>query len=83
MRKVKVVDAVANRYFIGETTSGTTSDIYLTDGTTTVKLEDCLIWDSECFEDEEFYDIVKHLNANNGVGVDGYEGWTIVEEVAQ
>jgi hypothetical protein len=83
MQKVKVVDAVANRYFIGESTSGTTSDIYLTDGTTTVKLEDCLIWDSECFEDAEFYDIVAHCKANGNVGVDGYEGWTIVEEVAQ
>ena len=78
MQKIQVVDAVANRYFIGETTSGTTSDIYLTDGTTTVKLEDCLIWDSECFEDEEFYDIVTHCTANGGVGVDGYEGWSIV-----
>jgi hypothetical protein len=82
MQKIKVVDAVANRYFIGETTSGTTSDIYLTDGATTVKLEDCLIWDSECFEDAEFYDIVAHLQANGGVGVDGYEGWTIVKEQA-
>lgn len=80
MKKIKIVNAVANRYFIGDTTSGTTSDIYLTDGKLTVKLEDCLIWDSECFEDEEFYDIVKHLQTNNGVGIDGYEGWTLVEE---
>jgi hypothetical protein len=80
MRKIKVVDAVANRYFVSETTSGATSDIYLTDGTITLKLEDCLIWDSESFEDEEFYDIVEHLNANNGVGVEGYEGWTLVKE---
>jgi hypothetical protein len=78
MQKVKVLDAQANRYFVSATTSGTTSDIYLTDGTTVVKLEDCLIWDSECFEDAEFYDIVKHCTANNGVGVDGYEGWSIV-----
>lgn len=81
MRKIKVIDAVANRYFVSETTSGSTSDIYLTDGTTVVKLEDCLIWDSECFEDSEFYDIVEHCKQNNGVGVDGYEGWTIVKEV--
>ena len=79
MQKVKVLDAQANRYFVSETTSGTTSDIYLTDGTTVVKLEDCLIWDSECFEDAEFYDIVAHCTANNNVGVDGYEGWSIVQ----
>jgi hypothetical protein len=72
MRKIKVVDAVANRYYIGETTSGSTSDIYLTDGTITLKLEDCLIWDSECFEDEEFYDIVANI------GNEGYDGWSIV-----
>ena len=77
-KKIKVVDAVANRYFISDVTSGTTSDIYLTDGRTTIKLEDCLIWDSESFADEEFYDIVKHCNANSGVGVDEYEGWSIV-----
>jgi hypothetical protein len=78
MQKIQVVDTVANRYFVSATTSGSTSDIYLTDGTTTVKLEDCLIWDSECFEDAEFYDIVKHCKANGNVGVDGYEGWSIV-----
>jgi hypothetical protein len=78
MQKVKVLDAQANRYFVSETTSGTTSDIYLTDGTTVVKLEDCLIWDSECFEDAEFYDIIAHCKAHGGVGVEGYEGWSIV-----
>ena len=79
MQKIQVVDTVANRYFTSATTSGSTSDIYLTDGITTVKLEDCLIWDSECFEDAEFYDIVEHCVANGGVGVDGYEGWSIVQ----
>ena len=80
MQKIKVVDAVANRYFIGESTSGTTSDIYLTDGVTTIKLEDCLIWDSECFEDAEFYDIVAHLQEQELTGVQfvEYEGWSIV-----
>lgn len=78
MQKIQVVDTVANRYFTSATTSGTTSDIYLTDGVTTVKLEDCLIFDSDCFEDEEFYDIVAHCKANNNVGVEGYEGWSIV-----
>jgi hypothetical protein len=78
MNKIKIVDTVDNRYFVSATTSGSTSDIYLTDGTTTVKLEDCLIWDSELFEDAEFYDVVKHCKANGGVGVDSYEGWSIV-----
>lgn len=76
MQKIKVLDTVANRYYVGETTSGATSDIYLTDGTTTVKLEDCLIFDSEDFEDAEFYDIVERCKA------DAEEmrtmGWTIV-----
>jgi hypothetical protein len=80
MQKIQVVDAVANRYFIGATTSGTTSDIYLTDGVITIKLEDCLIWDSECFEDAEFYDIVAHLQEQELTGVQfvAYEGWSIV-----
>jgi hypothetical protein len=84
MRKIKVVDAVANRYFVSETTSGATSDIYLTDGTITLKLEDCLIWDSESFEDEEFYDIVAHLQEEELTGVHfvEYEGWSIVTEEA-
>jgi hypothetical protein len=80
MRKIKVVDTVANRYFIGETTSGSTSDIYLTDGKTTIKLEDCLIWDSESFDDEEFYSIVEDCKANEAEMRE--MGWTIVEETA-
>ena len=78
MQKIKVLDTVANRYYIGETTSGSTSDIYLTDGTTTIKLEDCLIWDSENFDDSEFYDIVEQCKANAKEMRD--LGWTIVEE---
>lgn len=64
MQKIQVLDAVANRYYVGATTSGSTQDIYLTDGVTTVKLEDCLIWDSESFEDKEFYDIVERCKAD-------------------
>ena len=78
MQKIQVVDAVANRYFVSETTSGSTSDIYLTDGATTLKLEDCLIWDSESFEDTEFYDIVVQCKANEA-GMREL-GWTIVKE---
>jgi hypothetical protein len=80
MQKIKVVDTQANRYFVSDTTSGTTSDIYLTDGVITIKLEDCLIWDSECFEDAEFYDIVAHLQEQELTGVQfvAYEGWSIV-----
>jgi hypothetical protein len=80
MRRVKVVTTEANRYFVSETTSGTTSDIYLTDGVTTLRLEDCLIWDLYSFEDSEFDEIVAHCKANNNIGVDGFEGWSIVEE---
>jgi len=79
MQKVKVVGAVYNRYLIAETTSGSTDDIYLSDGVHTIMLEDCLIWDSECFEDSEFYDILEHLQSTeDGVGVEEYEGWSIV-----
>ena len=76
MQKIKVADVQSNRYYIGETTSGATNDIYLTDGETTVKLEDCLIWDSESFEDEEFYDIVAQCKANADEMRD--LGWSIV-----
>jgi hypothetical protein len=78
MRKVKVVTTVANRYFVGETTSGSTRDICLTDGETTLRLEDCLIWDLYTFEDAEFDEIVAHCKANGGVGIEGFEGWSIV-----
>ena len=79
MRKIKIATTELNRYFIGETTSGSTSDIYLTDGDTIIMLEDCLIFDSEVFEDEEFYDILAHLQQQeDGCGIDGYEGWRLV-----
>jgi hypothetical protein len=78
MRKVQIVNEVHNRYFIGESTRGSTSDIYLSDGATTIKLEDCLIWEDSEFTDEEFYSIVEDCK------MDAEEmremGWTIVEE---
>ena len=83
MQKVQVVDAVYNRYMISEYTSGRTEDIYLSDGVHTIMLEDCLIWESECFEDEEFYDILEHLQSTqDGVGVEEYEGWYLCVEEA-
>ena len=83
MRKVEVIAVESNRYYIGETTSGATNDIYLSDGKHTIMLEDCLIWESECFEDEEFYDILEHLQSTeDGVGIGDYEGWYLCEEEA-
>ena len=78
LKKVKVVDVQSNRYYIGATTSGSTSDIYLTDGTTTIKLEDCLIWEEADFTDAEFYDIVEQCKADATAMAD--VGWTIVQE---
>ena len=42
MRKLQYTTQL-NRYYIGDTTSGATNDILITDGSTTLKLEDCLI----------------------------------------
>ena len=72
-----------NRYFTSEVTNGATNDIFITDGTVTLKLEDCLIWDSETFTLEEFDDIVAHLTEEifTGVHFVEYEGWTL-EDVA-
>ena len=78
MQKVKVVDVQSNRYYIGDTTSGATNDIYLTDGVTTVMLEDCLIWEESEFTDAEFYDIVERCKANEAEMRE--MGWTIVKE---
>lgn len=66
----------SNRYFIGESTSGSTNDIYITDGNVTLKLEDCLIWDSEDFTLADFDNTFARCE------VDTEEmremGWTIV-----
>jgi len=72
-----------NRYYVGATTSGATNDIYITDGQYVLKLEDCLIWDSEDFTLDEFDDIVTHLVEEELTGVHfvQYEGWSL-EEVA-
>ena len=81
MQNVEVVGMQDNRYFVSEYTSGSTNDIYLSDGVHTIMLEDCLIWDSEEFADEEFYDILEHLQSTaDGVGVEEYEGWYLITE---
>jgi hypothetical protein len=68
------------RYLINEFTSGSCYCYYLTDGTTTVRLEDCLIFEFDDFKLSDFDDIVEACTANNGVGTEEYEGWTIVTE---
>jgi len=82
MRKVKVVGAVYNRYLIAETTSGSTNDVYLSDGEHTIMLEDCLIWEDSDFTDEEFYDILGVVKATTAEQRDGteYEGWHLIKE---
>jgi len=76
MRKVKVVDVQSNRYYIGETTSGSTNDIYLSDGNVTLKLEDCLIWEESDFTDADFYSTLAQCEADAELMAD--MGWTIV-----
>ena len=78
MRKLTYTTEL-NRYYVGETTSGATNDIYITDGKCILKLEDCLIWDSEDFTLEEFDDIVTHLVEEELTGVHfvQYEGWSL------
>ena len=73
----------ANRYYIGESTSGITNDIYITDGQYTLKLEDCLIWESELFTLNDFDDIVSKLIESELTGQTflDLEGWSL-EEVA-
>jgi hypothetical protein len=80
MRKIwEQTDAVYNRYMIAETTSGSTDDIYLSNGTDTIMLEDCLIWEDSEFTDEEADDILEHLQStDDGVGVEDYEGWRLI-----
>ena len=77
----QVTDAVYNRYMVSEYTSGRTEDVYLNNGTHTIMLEDCLIWDDEEFTDAEADNILQHLQSTtDGVGVEEYEGWYLVKE---
>jgi len=81
MQKIRRLDywqGEYTRYLINEFTSGSTHCYYLTDGETTVRLEDCLIFEFDDFKLSDFDDIVNACNANNGVGVEEYDGWTIV-----
>jgi hypothetical protein len=83
MRKVwDLEDMRSNRYFVSTITSGATNDIYLTNGTDTIMLEDCLIWEDDEFTDAEADDILAHLKSTaDGVGVEEYEGWYLCVEV--
>lgn len=65
-----------NRYLITDTTSGATNDIYITDGNATLKLEDCLIWESSEFKLRDFDATVKQCKANTAEMAE--MGWSIV-----
>ena len=84
MRKVwHVVDAVYNRYMVNAHTSGRTEDIYLSNGTHTIKLEDCLIWEDTEFTDAEADEILECLlDKEDGVGEDELEGWYLCSKVS-
>ena len=75
MRKLTYTTQL-NRYFVGETTSGATNDILITDGNTTLKLEDCLIWESSEFKLRDFDATVKQCKANATEMLE--MGWSIV-----
>lgn len=54
MRKLTVTKQHSG-YFASETTSGSTDNIFITDGGKfTLMLEDCLIWEEDLFTLEEF-----------------------------
>jgi hypothetical protein len=75
MRKLTYTKQL-NRYYIGDTTSGATNDIYITDGSTTLKLEDCLIWESSEFKMRDFDSTVKQCKTNASEMLE--MGWSIV-----
>ena len=74
MRKLTYTTQL-NRYYVGETTSGATNDIYITDGCTTLKLEDCLIWESSEFKLRDFDSTVKQCKTNTAEMAE--MGWTL------
>ena len=78
MRKVKLVSTEQVGYMITDTTSGSVNNVYLQCGLRTIMLEECLIWEEECFGVEEFDEVVEHCEANGGVGVAEFDGWRIV-----
>jgi hypothetical protein len=77
MRKVKLVCTEQVGYMITDTTSGSLSNVYLQCGLRTIMLEECLIWENG-FTVREFDRVVKHCEANGGVGVNEFDGWRIV-----
>ena len=78
MRKVTLVSKEHVGYLITDTTSGSLDNVYLQCGERTIMLEECLIWEEECFGVEEFDEVLAHCEANGGVGVDEFDGWRIV-----
>ena len=78
MRKVKLVSTEQVGYMITDTTSGSLNNVYLRCGERTIMLEECLIWEEAGFTVREFDRVVKHCEANGGVGVDEFDGWRIV-----
>lgn len=64
-----------NRYYVGATTSGATNDIFITDGTVTLKLEDCLIWEASEFKLRDFDETVAQCKANTAEMAEA--GWSI------
>lgn len=48
------------------------ADYFITDGTTTIYLDGCVIFES-VFPLEEFDEIVENCRANDGVGTEGFE----------
>ena len=56
-------------------------DYVISDGVTTINLEGCVIFEA-VFPLEEFDDIVENCQANGGIGIDEFEGFTIVETPA-
>jgi len=78
MRKVKLVNTEHAGYMITDTTSGSLNNIYLQCGQRTIMLEECLIWEDECFGEEEFNEVLEHCEANGGVGMNEFDGWRII-----
>jgi hypothetical protein len=75
MRKLQYTQQY-NRYFESGITHGSTYDILITDGNTTLKLEDCLIWESSEFKLRDFDETIKQCKANATEMAEA--GWSIV-----
>lgn len=54
------------------------ADYFITDGTTTIYLDGCVIFES-VFPLEEFDEIVSNCRANDGVGTEEFEGFELID----